>query len=265
MAMARKLSLTLALLAMATLAITRPLDDLASATLSDSLRKSLATYAVTRGLNAVISVAQGTEVALQPAGIGVTLTVGEVLDPLNDLVERFSWVVLAAAASLGIQRLLVDLFSTEIANVFTVIAALWLIATLWQPSPAPRFSRRLGMGILCARFTVTLVVVATGYIDEHFLSARQDASLSHLEATHNTLETTAAEPATTTGAPSLLERITSMGQAVDPRPRLAYLRRCVEASVEEIVSMIAVFILQTLLLPLGVAAIAVAVARRFIT
>ncbi|MEZ5598987.1 MAG: hypothetical protein R3E84_21875 [Pseudomonadales bacterium] len=41
--MARKLSLTLALLAMATLTITRPLDDLASATLSDSLRKSLAT------------------------------------------------------------------------------------------------------------------------------------------------------------------------------------------------------------------------------
>ena len=37
------------------------------------LKRALATYAAARALNAVISVAQGTEVALEPGGVGVVL------------------------------------------------------------------------------------------------------------------------------------------------------------------------------------------------
>ncbi|MCP5182246.1 MAG: hypothetical protein H6994_20300 [Pseudomonadales bacterium] len=259
----RKLALTAALIAAACLAVMRPLDDLASSNLSDSLRKSLATYAVVRGLNAMISVAQGTELALQPAGIGVTLTVGEVLDPLNDLVERFSWVVLAAAASLGVQRLLVELFSTNIANALTVVAALWLIATLWRPAISEAYlSRRIGIGILFARFAITLVVIGVGWIDESFLSERQNASIRHLEATNNAIETTSSDAGIPAGEPGLLERITNAGKAMDPRPRLADLQQRVEASVEEIVSMIAVFFLQTLILPLGFAMLGYGAFRR---
>ena len=43
---------------------------------------------------------------MQPVGVGVTLTIGEVLDPLNDLVERFAWLALVASVSLGLQMTL---------------------------------------------------------------------------------------------------------------------------------------------------------------
>jgi hypothetical protein len=47
---------------------------------------------------------------------GIALAV--YLDPVNDLVERFSWVMMAATVSLGIQNVLLD------------ISTWWLIQTL---------------------------------------------------------------------------------------------------------------------------------------
>ena len=67
------------------LAFTRVLDGIGSERAEEALQRALATYAIARALNGVISVAQGTELAIEPAGIGVVLTPGEILDPVNDL------------------------------------------------------------------------------------------------------------------------------------------------------------------------------------
>jgi len=63
------------------------------------LQRALITFGISRTLNGVISVAQGTEVAVEPVGIGMTFTPGQILDPVNDLVERFSTVVLVAGTA----------------------------------------------------------------------------------------------------------------------------------------------------------------------
>ena len=75
------------------------LDREANASTAATLKRALATYAVARGLNGVISVAQGTEIAIAPVGVGLTFTAGQILDPLNDLVERFSWLVRVSCGS----------------------------------------------------------------------------------------------------------------------------------------------------------------------
>jgi hypothetical protein len=73
-----------------------PLDDRSRDYTKQGFKRALVTFAVTRGLNGIISVAQGTEVAVEPAGIGLVFTPGQILDPVNDLIERFSWIVLAS-------------------------------------------------------------------------------------------------------------------------------------------------------------------------
>ncbi len=45
--------------------------------------RALIGFGIARTLNGVISVAQGTEFAGQPAGIGVNFAPGEILDPVN--------------------------------------------------------------------------------------------------------------------------------------------------------------------------------------
>ena len=73
--------------------------------------------------NAVSLAASGAFAeAAAPAGVGVTITAGEILDPLNDLIERFSWLVLMASASLGTQLVLTDIFATPALTIAQLAA-----------------------------------------------------------------------------------------------------------------------------------------------
>jgi len=61
-------------------------DEVGQSHVDTAFKRALVGYALARGLNGVVSVAQGTEVAIQPAGVGVNFTPGQILDPVNDLV-----------------------------------------------------------------------------------------------------------------------------------------------------------------------------------
>ena len=83
---AKKWTLSIALVLVAIMSVTPFMDQRAAADYETLFQRALVTFALARTINGVISVVQGTEVALQPAGVGVTLTPGEILDPVNDLV-----------------------------------------------------------------------------------------------------------------------------------------------------------------------------------
>ena len=104
----KKFVVTLLIVLCALGAVSGQVDSLSKNYIENALKNALVTIVIARSLNGVISVAQGTEVALEPGGIGVSFSVGEILDPINDMVERFSSVMLFAASSLGLQALRVD-------------------------------------------------------------------------------------------------------------------------------------------------------------
>lgn len=111
--------------------------------LSQMLKVTLTVYAIARGLNAVISVAQGTELSIEPMGIGLTLTLGQILDPLNDLIEQFSTVLLMASASLGIQKILLSMGDIALLRwALLGFSAVVLVLVFWQKLPA-RWSTKL--------------------------------------------------------------------------------------------------------------------------
>ena len=93
----RKLLRTVLSIVVAGAAIGGIVDDASEQYAQQSLNRALVTFTAARALNGVISVAQGTEVAVEPGGVGVIMTPGQVLDPINDLIERFSSVMLVAA------------------------------------------------------------------------------------------------------------------------------------------------------------------------
>ena len=97
---------TIALIALLALTATGAIDRRAQEISGAVFRRALITFAAARTLDGAISLAQGTEIALQPAGIGVTVSAGELLDPVNDLVEQFSSLMLIATTSLGLQSVL---------------------------------------------------------------------------------------------------------------------------------------------------------------
>ncbi len=95
---------TVMLLVAVTFNYTGAIDAMGQYHINNSFNVASTTFVVARALNAVISVVQGTELAMVPLGVGMTLTPGQILDPVNDLIEQFSWVMLASTSAIGIEK-----------------------------------------------------------------------------------------------------------------------------------------------------------------
>lgn len=261
------------LLLLATLALSwwGGLDAAAAERTHAALQRALVTFALTRTLNGIISVAQGTELAFQPAGVGVVLSAGQILDPLNDLVEQFSWLTLLAATSLGVQLMLGELFATAAVNVALSIAiGVSIVLLWWQPARFPLARPallRLTATFVFLRFAVAIATLGTAFVSQHFLTPREDVSMAFLAQTSENIESagTPSEPSSTT-PDSVLQRlnkfIDDQREALDIERRLAQLKGAVETAVEHVVNLIVVYIIETLLLPLGFLVVAWALVKQ---
>lgn len=93
--------------------------------LRNEISVNLGIYAISRSLNAAISVVQSAEVSLIVANVDM----GELLDPVNDAVERFSTVLTWATASLLVQKFVITLIgSTAYKMIATIAVVIYLLA-----------------------------------------------------------------------------------------------------------------------------------------
>ena len=222
------------------------------------LKRALVTFALARTLNGVISVIQETEVALQPAGVGVEFSPGQILDPVNDLVEQFSWIMLAASASLGIQRLLMEISGW--AGMTLILAGVAVFWAVCLARPEGSRWRRIGARVLVAavflRFAVPVVVMATDSVYQVFLEPSYQAASGQVESTTDDLtrlhqremDAEAGEPAES--GLGLSRWFSETSERLKVRERLAAYESLFTSIAENVVNLIAVFVVQTLLLPL---------------
>lgn len=266
-----KLAVTAAAAALVALALRGTLDEAGREYTAAGFKRALVTYGVARTLNGVISVAQGTELAFEPAGIGVTLTPGEILDPVNDLIERFSWIVLVSGTSLGIQRVLLEATAAPaLTAALAGVLALAVLLTWWPAAPAASaVVRRIAVLLVLARFAVPAMAVTSDALYETLLEPRFSASSRELEASSvavRELGDPAPPAAPDEEERSLLDSArrayASAAEAVDVRRRLAQLERAAAEVTEHTVELIVVFVIETLLFPLAFLWLMLAAARR---
>ena len=247
----RRLLLILALAIVLAGAWLGPLDASASRHAQAGLKRALASFATARALNAVISVVQGTEVAVQPAGVGVTFTPGQVLDSINDLVEQFSTLMLAASVAFGLQLALIEFGGYwAVSLVVSALAIGWTWA-YWRQATAPAWLTRLFVGMLLVRFAVPLVVLASEAGFQLFLERDYAAGQSRIELSTSRLASLSApviEPKAEESLPDTLKRWWSRN--MDVGKRIDELQEAAGKAVEHIVKLIVVFLLQTLVVPL---------------
>jgi hypothetical protein len=190
--MKRRLFSTLVILVIAGVAISGVADDKSYNYAEDALARALATFAVARSLNGVISVAQGTEIALEPGGVGIMLTPGQILDPVNDLIERFSSVMLVAASSLGLQIVLLEILSWWILTALLVTSLIAWLVVLFVPRFRDRkfasMIQRTALVLIVLRFAVPVVIIASNFLFDTFLLTRHDAAALELTTTTAQIE-----------------------------------------------------------------------------
>jgi hypothetical protein len=240
-------------------AVTGHIDRASEQQAEDALKNALVTFAVARTLNGVISAAQGTEVALEPGGVGVVLSVGQILDPINDLIERFSAVMLIAASSLGLQMLLLNITSWWGVSGFLIAAAGAFLIVIWAPrSAAARYAGpalRLLLILLFVRFAVPVLIVGTTLISDAFLAPKQAEATAILRDTTQDIERISDEAQTVPpDDQSFMDRLGEMIdeslQSMRVGERMRELKESASNAAEHIVDLIAIFVLQTILLPL---------------
>lgn len=73
------------------------------------MTKAGVAYGVCRVVNASVSAIKESQIQIEPAGLGVSLAVGQVLDSLDDMTERASDILVTAIVSLGIQKIVYEL------------------------------------------------------------------------------------------------------------------------------------------------------------
>lgn len=238
-------------------------DRLAEQRYQDLFERALVTFALARALNGVISTVQGTELALQPAGVGVTLTPGQVLDPVNDLVERFSWIMLAATLSLGVQQVLLDMGQWWGTRLVLVCVGLIFFWYAWFGKTAAgngrfawaRWLPKLFLALLILRFAVPVAMLVNEGIYALFLEPRYQESTQLIEQAGKEIED-AALPGQDldTGNESLIESLGRVAdnarESIDFRARLAEVSERASEMIEQLLQLAAVFLFQTILVPL---------------
>jgi hypothetical protein len=246
-----RLLMLFALALVLALAWLRPLDDAATGQVDAGLKRALVTFGTARALNAVISVAQGTEVAVQPAGVGVTFAPGQVLDPVNDLVEQFSTLMLAASVSFGVQRALVGVGGYWAVSLLLTVVALGWAATHWRGRTPPPWLTRLLLVLVLVRFAVPVVALASEASFQLFLAEDYSAGQARIELSTDQFSSLNAPADPTRPEESLAERMKRWwSQTADVGKRFDEMKQVAARTVEHIVRLIVVFLMQTLVLPL---------------
>lgn len=239
------------------LSLTGLVDSQGRAYADAALKRAVVTFSIARTLNGVISMAQETEFAFEPAGIGVTVMPGELLDPINDLIERFSWVMLASTASIGIQGVLLRMSEWWGVSLLLVVAAGFLLYVLWGPETPPWSRRVVYHALLVAlflRFAVPVLLIATSLVSDTFLRERAEQAAAALQQSsqeiREELPQTEIEVKEQTIGERLSALVTKPMDAIDLRQRIERVQQRVSRIIEHIIDLIVAFTLETIVIPL---------------
>ncbi|MGA9573126.1 MAG: hypothetical protein WBS20_04165 [Lysobacterales bacterium] len=257
-----KWSISLLLLLVGILSVTPVVDRRAAVDYAKLFQRAFITFALARTINGVISVLQGTEIALQPAGVGVTLTPGEILDPVNDLVERFSWIMMGATISLGVQNVLLDISAWWVIQALVAALAAWLLIRLWYPGQGSQMNRvlfrRVFPLLLFIRFAVPVMLIANDLLYQQFLEQRYQQSTEIVTEAGEELEQIRAESNaenTQDDDAGMLDSITrawsNTVDTMDLSGRLARIQTRAAEVIAHLIQLSVVFVLQTALLPVA--------------
>lgn len=229
------------------------------------LKRALTTYAIARGLNAAISVAQGTELVAEPMGFGASIAIGQVLDPINDLVEQFSSLMLLASVAFGLQIFLIKIGGHALVFMALTATAITYAAMVVWRGRSPAWLTRLLVILALVRFAIPLTTLASEQVYLAFLQQGYDAAQTGLEGANSSLQkakgqlSEESQPGDTVpgakaeswwkawidrGAMPALPKIPDFKKVADD------IKAAADSAVRHVIDLIVIFLLQTIILPL---------------
>lgn len=214
--------------------ITTPIEEHSIAYLNETMKTAGAAFLIARALNASISVLQSFTIT---PFIG-ELSLGEMLDPVNDLIERFSLVMLVVTVSLGIQLLLMEI-GVSVNMTWIILPALFFILiSLFIRTDKDKYLLRmlaykLLLIVLLVRFAIPITGSVGAYISDDFLAEKRDTAMKTIEELKENISNV-----------SIQEVITSSGKVLEK------IQRDSQEIIAQMLKLMTLFTFETILFPL---------------
>lgn len=235
-----------AIAAVVVLAVAPLADRVGGEALDGSFKRALAALATTRGLDAAISLAQSSEVSFS-LGPGGSIGIGQVLDPVNDLVEQYGTLLMTSTTALGIQQVGLRLGRALGWWLFVPSLVALAAATVARGSMATSLAtwgRRLFALALFARLAIPTAAWIDGIVADRFLEADYREATAVVERTTERLEKMKPDGPEKAWY-ERLNPVTVIGE------QARQLSDTLGTVAESIVNLVIYFTVSTIVLPLG--------------
>jgi hypothetical protein len=149
------------------------LDTATDTYFRESITKAGVAYATCRLINASISIVKDSSLQLEPAGVGVSLAVGQALDPIDDMTERLSDVLVTAIISLGVEKLAYEIGVSVAAPILSIFLLVLSLLIWFKNERIISFQKtimRFLLIILILRFCLPISSVANEFVNRYFFA-----------------------------------------------------------------------------------------------
>ncbi|MCI5123019.1 MAG: hypothetical protein D3925_00710, partial [Candidatus Electrothrix sp. AR5] len=130
---------------------------------------------------ASVAIIKESNLHMQPAGVGLSLAVGQALDPIDDMTERLSDILVTAITSLGVQKLAYEIgisLAQPVLAVFLFLLTVLVWFNVWFNNTKLVFLHktvtRFALLIIIARFFLPLSSIANDFINTNFFTPQID-------------------------------------------------------------------------------------------
>ena len=149
------------------------LDTTTDVYFREAITKAGVAYATCRVINASVSIVKDSSLQLEPAGVGVSLAVGQALDPIDDMTERLSDVLVMAITSLGVQKLAYEISVSLVPPILSIFLLALSIMIWFENKRLTSLQKtivRFLLLIVIARFCLPISSMANEFVHKHFFA-----------------------------------------------------------------------------------------------
>ncbi|WP_277809799.1 hypothetical protein [Chromohalobacter canadensis] len=222
--------------------------DVALSTLDDALTTAFKSFALAKALNAAISVMQ----SVTADAMVFQVQFGQALDPANDLVERFSWIMFASTASLAMQKVLIQMASHAVIKaLFSLSCLLLAVSLVWGRGVWREWARRAFLLMAFLRFAVLIAALASTWMGDALIGDQREGLYTALDQDRAVFQDVAETQAGIREEDDgVWQQLKDKWESAVGHPVRDLLTR-LDSMTENVVALSAVFIVQTILFPLG--------------
>ncbi|MFT6734984.1 MAG: hypothetical protein ACJAS9_003187 [Polaribacter sp.] len=151
------------------------IDEYSHREVNNSIVHGVAAYGTVKALSTAISGLKGVEFSI---GV-VTTRLGEVLEPINEVLVYTSHIIMTALASLGLQKTLLMIMASSLGNALLLTSACVYFITLWVKG-ALNFkvkAKSFFYFIVFIRFSLAVTLGVNAMIDKAFLDPEIDKAV----------------------------------------------------------------------------------------